>query len=52
MCIRDRCDINADRGEHGPNEFIYVDELVKLSEVLACAILSVAGEGDLSGYDF
>ncbi len=46
------CDINADRGEHGPNEFIYVDELVKLSEVLACAILSVAGEGDLSGYDF
>ncbi len=38
------CDINAERGEHGPNEFIYIDELLKLADVLAAAMTAVACE--------
>ena len=38
------CDINAERGEHGPNEFIMIDELTKLADVLAAAMTAVACE--------
>lgn len=38
------CDINADRGEHGPNEFIYIDELCRLADALATAMTAIAAE--------
>lgn len=38
------CDINAERGEHGPNEFIYIDELTKLADALAAAMTAIACE--------
>lgn len=38
------CDINAERGEHGPNEFIMIDEFIKLADVLAAAMTAIACE--------
>lgn len=38
------CAIDADRGEHGPNEFIYVEELDKLARALFTAMVKAAGD--------